>query len=98
VSKEEKEKEHDVIRVCDLIFHSDSAGSCSVPPNKLQQEIAGSSTSDLDSSPEIHGQVEDVVRGDNFAGGPVHDVAVLVEQGDHVAAPARIKYQRRRII
>jgi hypothetical protein len=82
-------------------FHSDFAFSMQVnfmqcsPQQNCSKKMQAIFTSDLDSSPEIHGQVEDVVRGDNFAGGPVHDVAVLVEQGDHVGAPAHIKHQRK---
>jgi hypothetical protein len=44
-------------------------------------------------APEVHGQVHDVVRGDDGAGDPVGARAVLVQQRDQLNAPASMVLQ-----
>jgi hypothetical protein len=54
-----------------------------------EKKRAGNFTSDLDSSPEIHRQVQDVVRYDDRAA--LFSRALLVEQTNHIATPAHME-------
>ena len=59
-------------------------------PKKLQQKKKKKKMQNLDLSPEVHRQVQDVVGCDDGTGGPVGARALLVEQTDHIAAPAHM--------
>jgi hypothetical protein len=56
-------------------------------PKKFRKR-AGNFTGDLDSSLEIHRQVQDIVRYDDRA---LFARALLMEQTDHIATPAHMK-------
>jgi hypothetical protein len=48
-----------------------SSADLQAPLNSQATLGAGNFTSDQDSSPEIHGQVQDVIHWDDGAGGPI---------------------------